>query len=69
MGNAGRRVRLLAFDGGNAELAGGFPSDPILSTVYSTLCHSELSNGQQSYLARDHKNYTLLKKGNLRKKM
>ncbi len=31
MGNVGRRVRLLALDGRNAGLAGGFPSDPILS--------------------------------------
>ncbi len=31
MWNVGRRVRLLTHDGRNAELAGGFPSDPILS--------------------------------------
>ncbi len=31
MGNVGEQVRLLALDGRNAELAGGFPSDPILS--------------------------------------
>ena len=31
LGNVGRPVRLLAHDGRNAGLAGGFPSDPILS--------------------------------------
>ncbi len=31
VGNTGRRVRLLALDGRNAGLAGGFPGDPILS--------------------------------------
>ncbi len=36
LGNVGRRVRLLALDGRNAELAGGFPSDPILSGPHRT---------------------------------
>ena len=31
MENEGTLVRLLALDDRNAELAGGFPSDPILS--------------------------------------
>jgi hypothetical protein len=31
VGNVGKRVRLLALDGRNAELAGSFPSNPILS--------------------------------------
>ncbi len=31
VGNVGKRVQLLALDGRNAELAGGFPSNPILS--------------------------------------
>ena len=37
---AGRRVRLLALDGRNAGLAGGFPSDPILSGPCWTKCHT-----------------------------
>ncbi len=31
VGNVGRQVRPLALDGRDAEIAGGFPSDPILS--------------------------------------
>jgi hypothetical protein len=37
VGNVGRRVWLLALDGRNAELAGGFPSDPILSGPRQTV--------------------------------
>jgi hypothetical protein len=36
VGNVERRVRLLALVGNNAELAGGFLSDPILSSPRRT---------------------------------
>jgi hypothetical protein len=54
VGNVGRRVWLLALDGRNAELAGGFPSDPILSGPRQTEPKvAEMSSGDQANRAEN----------------